>query len=60
MVRCMSVTFLLIFVSRNGRKRVLPFLDTFGSRYKRKSVQKSPRKSGFFITRSVLHKVVLA
>ena len=36
MVRCMSVTFLLIFVSRNGRKRVLPFLDTFGSRNKRK------------------------
>ena len=36
MVRCMSVTFLLIFVTRNGRKRVLPFLDTFGSRNKRK------------------------
>ena len=33
---CMYVTFLLIFVSRNGRKRVLPFLDTFGSRNKRK------------------------
>ena len=33
---CLSVTFLLIFVSRNGRKRVLPFLDTFGSRSKRK------------------------
>ena len=32
----MSVTFLLIFVSRNGRKRVFPFLDTFGSRNTRK------------------------
>ena len=35
---CLYVTFLLIFVSRSGRKRVFPFLDTFGSRSKRKSV----------------------
>ena len=27
MVKCLSVTFLLIFVSRNGRKRVFPQLD---------------------------------
>ena len=44
MMKCLSVTFLLIFVSRNGIKSVLPFLDTFGSRYNKKCALKQEKR----------------
>ena len=35
-------------MSENGRKRFLPFLDTFGSRYKKK-VSRNPHVSQVFV-----------